>query len=248
MLMAEAVKLAAIEALAPTAAHKGERSFPTLAGRRILDSIALAPADLDTDNPWTPVVTLHVVSSSKVSRGAAAVAWDMADNAIIEAVCELAISVHEDGETFTDAAAVADTDAEARLVLAALVEQVQRVLTLMPDGHSFRRLVKHVDKIDAEVHAVPQFGLRFHRIFLRFECQMMHEDIPEEGGFPPLLAVFVDSLPAESYAKARLQDLAARFEAVARTPLETITIAEGDPVAEVDESGSPIASVQTQEP
>lgn len=239
MLMAEAAKLAAVEALCPTASLLGEAPFPTLAGRRVYDSQAAAPDDLDTDRPWTPVVSLHVLSSRSDDRGAPASYDDTDETAVIEAVCELAITDTDEHGVFTDAIAVSETAADARLVLAALVGQVRRILTALPEGEMFRRMVKKVSLVEAEAHALPQFGLRLHRVFLRFSCQMPNDGFPVDGGLPSRIAELAAALPDESYAKARLADLAGMFAAETRTPLSGVTIQtqDGEPIGFALSSG-----------
>lgn len=59
MLTAEAMRLAAYEALCPTTALAAGTGFPTLAGDRVFDSRAIAVDELDDSLVYTPSISLH---------------------------------------------------------------------------------------------------------------------------------------------------------------------------------------------
>lgn len=234
MLSAEALRLAAIEVLCPTAANRGEIPFPTLAGRRVFDSRAPELGDIDAEKDFTPVLALYTASSETQLRGEGAEASDTACTAIIEIVGELAVIATDEGEAYADA--LAGSDPEARLTLAAMMAQVRGLLEFSQGGILFRSLRMAVRRTEFETMAMPEYGLRWHRVFMRMHC-----DIPEDrletgaAGLPEPIATLVGKLPEDSYARGRLLTLAAHFAADVRGPLETITFAD-------DAEANPIAS------
>src|SRR5690606_18635340 len=92
----------------------------------------------------------------------------------------------------------------------------------------WRRLVKHVVDIDQQTFAVPDFGLRLHRVSMRFRLDIADDDFDmENGGLPePIRSVYA-ALPAGSYAAGKLAELAAAFSAEPQTPLDAVTITTG---------------------
>ncbi|MAY63996.1 MAG: hypothetical protein CML29_17470 [Rhizobiales bacterium] len=235
ILSAEAARLAAIEVLRPTTAVD---SFPTLAGPRVFDSRAAAINDLD-DEPggrphYTPVLALYTRSSDGGSRGAATDIGDNACTMVLEIVGELAVIASDEAGDYLDA--MAGDDPEARLVLAALMAQVRHSLLYAEAGSLFRRVVMKCMRIDAETHAVPELGLRFQRMFMRMTLVLPDDEFTDAGGFSGSIKRLYDALPAQSYAKAKLSELAGHLAGQARTPLagidfETPAEAGADPVA-----------------
>lgn len=219
MLAAEALRLAAIEVLCPTAAAIAGGGFPTLAGPRVLDSRAVAIEDLDRSRDYTPVLALYTPESGVSLRGPLAAVDDTIADAVLDVVAELAITSSDDRGDFADA--MADTDPEARLVLAALCAQVRCQLDRAASGGLWRSLVNHIIKIEEQTFAVPDLGLRWQRVTMRFHCQIHDDDFDGDGLPQPLRSVF-EALPVESYAKAKLGALGQYFIATAPPPLEGI--------------------------
>ncbi len=226
MLSAEAARLAAIEVLSPTLANQGGGPWPTLAGARIFDSRSAALNELDDragEDGYTPVVAVYSRQSRADTRGEAAEFDDTDASIEIEFVAELAVVVNDDGDPFVDA--MAGDDPEARLVLAALCGQIRRTLLFAPEGDLFRDMIRGVRRIDWEPFAVPELGLRFQRTTMRLACLARDDVFSDAAGLPEPLRTLAARLPADSYAKARLDELGAHFAAIGRVALEDIRIA-----------------------
>ncbi|WP_176083123.1 hypothetical protein [Martelella sp. HB161492] len=223
MLAAEAMRLAAMEALNPTAANAGTIAFPTLAGKFVYDSRSIALEDLDRTRDYTPTLALFTSESHASSMGEAAAMGDTSARATLEIVAELAVVAQDGDGEFADAADMAQTDTDARLVLAALCSQVRCLLQYGNAGLAWRRVVKQVAEVREQAFASPELGLRYHRTLLTFVCDIADDEFDlENGGLPePLLSVF-NALPENSYAKEKLAALASHFTVDARTPLEVI--------------------------
>lgn len=232
MLTAEAMRLAAIEVLSPTAANLGEGVFPTIAGKRVFDSRSVAISDLPAGSKHTPTLALYTAQSESVLRGAGAAGWDTSASAILELVAELSVRVKEGQEEFADASTSDDPD--ARLLLAALCAQVRYLLTSTEAGYLFRRLVMSIDRIEEIPFAVPEIGVRWQRTTMRFHCTLPDDEFDDAGGLPPQVQRFLTALPDASYAKARLTMLAEKFTGQDRTALETITWSEPGKAADAD--------------
>jgi len=240
MLSAEAMRLAAIEVLTPYAALQAGSGFPTLAGRMVFDSRAAAVGELDGAKAYTPVLSLYTGSAKATLRGDVAAIDDADSEAVLEIVAELAVAAKQDGEDFTDA--MASDDPEARMVLSALSSQVIFHLCHSQAGYLFRRFVRNVRIIEVEPHALPQLGLRWQRNTIRLTCGIAGEEYDiEAGGLPQPIRSLAALLPAGSYARIKLDQLAAHFVADPRPPLEMVAIgpnpvgaAEFKPVASVN--------------
>jgi hypothetical protein len=234
MLSSEALRLTAVEALCPTAAAMSGEGFPTLAKARVFDSRAAALEDLDRDAPegYTPVLSLYTPEAGFSLRGPAAAVDDTIADAALDIVAELAVAANDDDGTFVDA--IAATDPQARIVLAALCSQVRYVLEYSESGSLWRHIVRDV-KYEEQTFAVPELGLRWQRVRMRFHCGIRDDDFSAPGLPEPLATVFA-RLPAQSYAKATLSALVAHFQQVPPPALERLTIAaDGDiPGAVVD--------------
>lgn len=223
MLSAEAVRLLAIEALCPTEALAAKTGFPTLAGARVFDSRAPSVSDIDNEADYTPVLSLYTPESGVALRGPLTDYGDTEADAVLDVVAELAIVTESDGETIADA--MADGDPAARLVLAALASQVRAVLEFSTRGKAFRKLVRQVMRIEQKTYAVPQYGLRWHRMTLRYHMSI-RDDVFDmaAGGLPEPVASVAAALPEDSYAREKLLSLASYFAAEPPTPLEGISV------------------------
>lgn len=236
-LSAEAARLAAIECLAPTGVILAQTGFPTLAEARIFDSRAVAVSDLVSDRPFTPVISVYTRSSELARRGEIADYGELEAHAVLEFVAELAIAgVDENGTPYADA--MAADDADARLILAALVAQIRFVLFASPQGQLFRRIAVP-EKLECETLGVPELGLRWQRITARLTCAIADDVFPEDGGLPEPLKSLLAGMHPQSYARDRLEKLAAEFTATTRDELKEMVIRTA-------EGGEPIASVGVQ--
>lgn len=217
MFSAEAVRLAAIEALSPTAANLGQGAFPTLAGGNVFDSRAAPLNAIDAGRDYTPVIAVFTREAQAAPRGEATDQYDYEARTVLEFVVELAAVSEDSDGAYVDA--IAENDPRARVKLAALVAQIRWVLFHSEAGALFRRLVIRVERIEEEGHAVPEFGLRFQRVFLRFHLVIGQDVFSDDGGLPEPARSLAAKLPAQSYAKAMLDELAASFAGQSRTPL-----------------------------
>jgi muconolactone delta-isomerase len=225
MLAAEALRLSAIEILLPTAVQESG-PYPTLAGYRVYDSRAVALEDLDQDGPYTPVLSLYTPESGAKLRGPHSAAGDTEADAVLEIVAELAVSAVDNGVTYVDA--MPATDPEARLVLAALCAQVRRLLERSQVGGLWRRLVRQITETEYKTFAVPEIGLRWHRVTIRMHCEIRDDDFDmEAGGLPEPIKSLYASLPDASYAKAKLAALAAHFDPEILPALDEIHVTSG---------------------
>ncbi|MDD1499803.1 hypothetical protein PVA19_15380 [Agrobacterium sp. CNPSo 3708] len=228
MLSAEALRLVAIEALCPTEAIAGEIAFPTLAGRRVYDSKAAPLEDLDrSSEDGTPVLSLYTLESGVKPRGLASADTDSVASAVLEVIAEIAIVARDGGEEYADAA---ETDPEGRLVLAALCAQVRHCLMFSQRGALWRKIVRQVEDIDQKTFAVPELGLRFQRVNMRFHCSIRDDEFATAGGLPEPLASVFNQLSEQSYAKAKLQSLAGQFQPAILPRLQGVDLNTNGPV------------------
>lgn len=228
MLAAEAVRLVAMEILCPTAAQEAGTGFPTKAGARVFDSRAPSLSEIDREAEYTPVIALYTRRSSMGLRGQMTDVRDTETLTVLDIVAELAVVATDPSPPqgvepdYVDA--MADGDAVARLVLAALAGQIRLLLTESTYGSSWRRLVREVKSISVETFGIPEFGLRFQRMMLSFELSIAEDRFDlENGGLPEPLRSVYEALPARSYAKSKLGELAAFFTAEPPDALNTIT-------------------------
>jgi len=234
MLAAEALRLAAIEILLPTAVQ-GIGPYPTLAGERVFDSRAVALEDLDQSGPYTPVLSLYTPESGAKLRGPHAAAWDTEADATLEIVAELATRAEApaspgdpEGGMIEYADAMASGDPEARLVLAALCAQVRRELERSQAGGLWRKLVRQITETEYKTYAVPEIGLRWHRVNIRIHCEIRDDcfDMSAEGLPEPIKSLY-EALPDQSYAKAKLAALGAYFAAEQLPALTQVHVTTG---------------------
>lgn len=236
MFSAEAMRLAAIEVVTPFAAITAGSGFPTLAGKRAYDSRAASVGDLDEKLPYTPVLSFFTANARATLRGDAAEIDDQECEGVLEVVAELAVNATDNDGVFADA--LAGDDPEARLVLAALVAQVIFLLCYSEAGYLFRQSILNIRKIEEEPFALPQLGLRWQRTTIRLTCGLPADrfDI-DQGGLPEPVKSLAASLPAGSYARTKLDELAAHFAADPRPALEMVTLSPAvgqEPIASVD--------------
>jgi hypothetical protein len=208
MLAAEALRLAAIEVLRPTSAVLADGGYPTLAGINVLDSREIAIQDIDSSKPFTPILVLHTAEAGVALRGPLSSAEDTTADAVMDVVAELAVIASDKDGEFADA--LAATDPEARLVLAALCSQVRYLLERSQAGGLWRRLVRRIVNIEYQTFAVPNIGMRWQRVTMRFHCEIRDDDF-EVNGLPEPMGSLYASLPPESYAKAKLASLVSHF-------------------------------------
>jgi hypothetical protein len=207
-------------------ADTGNAVYPTLARHRVLDSRGAGLEDLDRVAPYTPIIAVYTVEAGRKLRGPMTDAGDMEADASIEIVAELAHHDSEGDEEF--AGVLAKDDPSARLVLEALVSQCDYALDLSAAGGLFRRLRAQLIEQESVVYAVPQLGLRFHRITTRRHYQIRSDDFDVAAGeLPEPMRSLHAALPDGSYAKDKLTELAAYFNPDVYPPLEGVAVTAG---------------------
>lgn len=226
MLAAEALRLAAVEALRPHACLTSDTGYPTLARHRVFDSRAPALKDLDEKQSFTPVLALFTAESGTRLRGPLTDATDTSADAVLDIVAELAIGVHDGNETYIDA--MANGDPEARLVLGALISQVRYVLDHADAGRPFRRICRRIVKQENMSFAIPELGLRYHRVTMRLHCEIRDDDFDVAvGDLPEPMRSLHASLPDGSYAKTKLAALSQYFNPETHPTLVGVTVTSG---------------------
>lgn len=228
MLAAAALRLAAVEALCPHNAIQSGIGYPTLAEWRVYDSVQIGVGDLDQGAPYTPAISLYTEDTRIERRGPTATSSIGNASTDLVVVVELAESardengnpISDNGGQVTDA--VINGDANMRLILEALSAQVRSVLVRAPHSAGLRRIMKSVQLVRIEPFALPQFGIRFMRNVMTFSCDIADDKFTDLDGLPEPLRTAAEELPAGSYAKAKLQELSAAFQATNRDALEAI--------------------------
>jgi hypothetical protein len=238
MLAAEAMRLAAYEALVPTERlADADPIWPTMAGDRVFDSQAIQIEDLSAGADFTPSIALYTDDSRSVRRGDGARSTIGFATATLTVVCELSVMASDDNGAFADA--MASTDPKARLVLGALCSQVRQTLVRGPTSEAFRRIVKSIDEIRMDQFALPEMGLRWMRSTMSFSCSIADDEFTDDGGLPQPIRRLMETLPANSHALAKLTELAALFRATDRDALDAIIFSTtGDPVADGPEGSA----------
>jgi len=235
MLAAEAMRLAAVEALAPTASIRAGGPFPTSAREKVFDSQAIRFEDLADGVEFTPTVALYTDDSRSVRAGEGAASTIGFATATLTAVCELSVGITGDGDPYADA--MAETDPMARLVLGALCSQVRQTLVRGPTSEPFRRVVKSIEEVRIEPFALPDMGLRWMRSTIRFTCAIADDEFIDAAGLPQPIRRLMEALPPGSYAKAKLEALHAAFLATDRDALQSIRLStRGDPAVDPAEA------------
>ena len=221
MLAPEALRLVTVEVLRPHSAVVAKSGFPTVAMGNVFDSREIPIEAIDADRKYTPVIALHSGDASTTPRGEAADLTDVDHRAVLDIVVELAIRAEDENGAFADA--MAGTDPQARLVLAALCSKIRFLLERSAKGARWRKLVKRVVSCEAMPFSVPDLGLRFQRVTLRYTVELRADcyDL-DNGGLPEPLRSVAASLPDGSYAKAKLAELAGYFLAETPDALEEI--------------------------
>ena len=238
MLAAEAMRLAAVEVLCPTASKSSDAGWPTLARHRVYDSQEILPEDLDEGSPYTPCLSLYTDEVRIERRGETAPSSVGFPVAVLVVVAELAVGGEgDDGQM--QIMPLVENDARARLVLGALCAQVRQALNVGEAGSLFRNIVMSVEDLRIEPFSLPQFDIRWMRNTMRFTCRIREDRFDDTGGMPDPMKTLFERLPVGSYAKDKLAELDAVFGAPDRVPLQMIGISTEDALSPV-----PDASVQ----
>lgn len=222
MLSIAALRLAAIEALCPTAALHGSGDYPTMARERVFDSRAAALDDLETGARWTPVLAIYSEAAQADSFGEHAQHGNGAVKADLVVVAELAVRESDADGDYADAA---QSDPDGRLMLDALCAQVRRRLLIDPAGFDFRSgLLAQVDRLRLEPYSVPNLGIRWMRTMMTFSCAIADDGLCDAAGLPAPISRLMSRLPVNSYALDRLALLADAFNGIPRVMLGEINL------------------------
>ncbi|MEW6121644.1 MAG: hypothetical protein AB1698_03465 [Pseudomonadota bacterium] len=221
MLARAALRLAAIETLAPTAAIASGEGFPTLAGHRVYDSRGISSADLEMGTGATPSISVYTEDAEVERRGSASTSARGDANCSLVLVVELAeLILDEAGNETTDA--ICSSDPFMKMILEALTAQARDALLRAPIGSAFRQIVKAVPAVKISEMSLPHYGVRFMRAVVVLSVDIPDDHFTDAAGLPEPLASVVAALPDGSYAKASLLQLAAAFRATTRDQLEAI--------------------------
>lgn len=238
MLMAEAVRLAAIEVLAPTGSIASGEDFPTLAGERVLDSREIKVNELDDGSDYTPVLALYTSNSKQENRAGVAGGIEYDSMCVLEVVGELAV-IADDPENEGGTDALAGTDPEAKLVLAAMMAQVKYLLEEAVENRFFRKFVRSIMMVEVEPFAVPQLGLRWQRTTHRYTLAIVEDCFDFATGRPLSLEMLLADLPEGSYAYLKLAELIAKFTPQETVALEAPDVMQGDDGFEIQTRKDP---------
>lgn len=210
MLSATAVRLAAIEVLCPTTARESEVGYPTLARHRVYDSRQVAFQDLDHDRAFTPVLVLHTTESAAILRSTISDADDRDGSTVLDIVAEIAVA--GDDVDDTEVYVRSEDDPQARLVLEALSAQVLYTLMHAPGGVLFRKYAMSIMAVEIKTYGSPELGVRFLRNTIRLRIDTPQDDFEVANGcLPEPCESLRQALPVSSYARKKLDELAAFF-------------------------------------
>lgn len=210
MLAATAVRLAAIEVLSPTPARESGAGFPTLAQHRVYDSRQVAFQDLDRSQAFTPVLVLHTTESATTLPSTASSADDRSASTVLDIVAEIAVA--GDSEDDAEVYVRSEDDPQARLVLEALSAQVLYTLMHAPGGVLFRKYAMSIMAVEIKTYGSPELGVRFLRNTIRLRIDTPQDDFEVANGcLPEPCESLRQALPVSSYARKKLDELAAFF-------------------------------------
>lgn len=222
MLAAEALRLAAVEALCPTAALEADDGYPTLAGRNVFDSRQITVDEVDREAAWTPALSVFTEDVEIVRRGNAAPSTN--GSASVDLIVTVELCRCSADENPPDVEILDDGDPKARLFLGALCAQVRKALVYAPKGVAFRRLMAGVSTISIQPFSLPQYDLRLMCNVMTFRCDIADDKFTDAAGLPEPMASLLAEMPEGSYARAKLIELGQAFLATDRDALAGFNI------------------------
>jgi hypothetical protein len=228
-----ALRLAAIEALRPTASLVTS-IWPTVAGKMVFDSRIDPIEDMKVDEsrPVICVYTEHDAGQAGQKRGGP----PFLDT--IDLVFELSVvvKVAQDGDPNVFAVGEPETDAELEAVIDILEAQIKFVLLYGPTGKIWRDIShRKVHDPRSAPHRTSEEGARLARRTMTWKVEVQddcYDPAPPVAPtgfdvFPEPLLGLAKVLPANSYALSILKGLAADPSAPVMpvaTPLETVVM------------------------
>lgn len=197
-LAALALRLAAVEALCPTAALAADPigPFPTVAGARVGDTYG-RPIDRMGEAGRLPLISVFTEDANGRPRGDG----DAASPYFETTTLVVEIEVNELDGSDTDMVPATSADAEALLDL--MAAQVYRALAFGPTGVLFRQVRRQIVSIRRTPLRDPIDGIRFARKTLAIEVAHDGDDwsdvLAGTATLPQPLATVAAGLPAGSY-------------------------------------------------
>lgn len=224
MLSRLALRIAVMEALAPT----GAAAFPTIAQNRVFDSRIDHLDSLDAEEARP----LLVITTDDTVAGLYGTAPDNPEDTTVTLTVEAMVATRgtvsipaegggapvEVGDVYTGA-----TDAEREAVLDLLEAQLRRVLARsnrMPTAALLREVVVDVHHIDSQPFRDSDRAVRLSARAIKFSVRVFADEWPLPGlaGLPQPLARVAAALPAGSPYTAILASLAATLSATPALP------------------------------
>lgn len=226
-LVVTAVRLGAVEALAPAAAIAAGAGFPTLAGGNVYDSRML-PLDAVREDRSTPIIAVYTETVKGEPRGPLYGSRDALFTVDLVLEIDLAIRVKIGDEV---GIMPADSDWEGELTLDFLAAQARRAIVDAVGKGVLLYVVKQIVDIEAYPMRLPDIGARLLRRTMRLRCAVDDDEWLPEGGLPEPLKTLRGRLAATSYAAVTLDKIAAAIAAPDPLPiLEGVRLIPDDPL------------------
>lgn len=244
-----ALRLAAVEAIRPSAAVLANQPLPTIAGKLVFDSRIDPIDDLSTREQW-PVIVVYT-EEDHAQGGQASGGPEF--KRIIDLLFELSIVVRASGDqpgTFTAGTPATDSELESALDL--MEAQILFALMYGPSGKIWRAITgRRVPEYTSLPHRTSEEGVRLAMRSLRMKVQVDDEkfivvpDAPLTGIdrlAGPLADVYA-ALAATSYGQGVVLGLSNDVPTGAvRVPLKTVnfTFQTGSPPAPQDANATEV--------
>ncbi|WP_128292002.1 hypothetical protein [Afifella aestuarii] len=208
-LSVTALRLAAIEALAPTAAIAAGSGFPTIAGSHVYDTRSVPVDALAPDAPPALTIGVYAEETEGVRRGDGSASHNEFLSVDLTFELELAVIDSFDGEPGVGNPA---TDAAAAVQLEFLASQIRYVLLVSQAGYPFRRICKAVSRTRTVPFRLPELAVRLARLTMVMACEIDDDEWSDAPGeLPEPLAGFAAGLPDGSYARDVCDQIAAAW-------------------------------------
>jgi hypothetical protein len=202
-LAALALRLAAVEALCPTASLTSAGAFPTLAAGRVADS-RIVPRDEREPETALPFLAVYCEERRGEPQGEAMPTTPL--EGVVTLVVELEVRIKggpQDGDGLDEE--VPETDPAAEAMLDLLEAQVIRALEIDggEGGALFRRIRRRIVSMESVPLRDASLGLHFARRTLKLAVSMQLDDWDDVDGdgLPAPLSTVAAALPEASYGK-----------------------------------------------
>jgi hypothetical protein len=217
-LAALALRLAAVEALCPTASLTSAGAFPTLAAGRVADS-RIKPRDEREPETALPFLAVYCEERRGEPQGEAMATTPL--EGVVTLVVELEVRIKapkEDGSPSDGLdEEVPETDDAAEAMLDLLEAQVIRTLEVDggEGGALFRRIRRRIVSMESVPLRDASLGLHFARRTLKLAVSMQLDDWDDVDGdgLPAPLSTVAAALPEASYGKQLIDTVRAAMVA-----------------------------------